>query len=199
MTNTKQPELPSSAKGRERRESILDCAERLLASEGYAGFTLRGVADCSAVRLSNVQYYFPSKASLLTGLLQRSLERASHELVQPQQGDADLGKLIDYVLDQQGGVQCQLFWELWALSARDQEVEQVLMSFYEGYRQSLAQAVSGYTFIHRHRELPATDALNRATLMMSLLEGVSLFRSRLTDADFDAVLKQSLIRIATDD
>ncbi|MDH7942564.1 TetR/AcrR family transcriptional regulator [Pseudohongiella sp. SYSU M77423] len=199
MKNTKQAAIPTSIKGRERRESILDCAERLLASEGYAGFTLRGVAECSAVRLSNVQYYFPSKASLLTGLLQRSLERASQELVQPQQGNTDLAQLIDYVLAQQGGAQCQLFWELWALSARDREVEQILMSFYEGYRRALAEAVSGYTLIHRQQELSATDALNRATLMMSLLEGVSLFRSRLTDPDFDAVLKHSLIRIASGD
>lgn len=55
----------------ERRERILDAAERVFAESGYHGTTLRQVAAAAGVQLSLLGYHFPSKLALYVAVFAR--------------------------------------------------------------------------------------------------------------------------------
>ncbi len=163
-------EAPASPKGRRRRESILDAAETLLIEDGYAGFSMRKLSEQLGIRLSNVQYYYATPHAVIDALFVRALERARIEL---ESGIAvDLQSLVRYALGSQDSARsCRLFWELWALSARDADVARTVNHFYAAYRNAIEQCIQAL-----EPRMPVAARRRRAILIMSLLEGLSLFR-----------------------
>lgn len=162
---------PSSEKGRQRREQILDAAAALLVESGYAGFSSRGIAERLGMRLSNVQYYFATPADILSALFARELERARAAF--DARPGADLQALVGMLLDaQHDDANCRVFWELWALAARDRAIADIMERFYQRYRDAvaalIAEALPGIAEATRRR---------RATLIVAMIEGLSLFRS----------------------
>jgi TetR/AcrR family transcriptional regulator len=57
------------------RSRILDAAERLMISDGYAAVTTRGVAAAASVKPALVQYYFRTSDDLFIALMNRAQER----------------------------------------------------------------------------------------------------------------------------
>lgn len=164
-------------KGRERVEQILDAATELLVEEGYAQFTMRQLAERLGIRLSNLQYYFPSRATLIQKLLERFLDNYMWEISQfsvnrnvtPQQRVIEA---IDYLLkDQKQEKSCKIFWELWALSARNCEVAGVMHHFYRAYIDILTEMLQDLK-----PEVPVRNTKQIAVLIVSMIEGLSLMR-----------------------
>ncbi|MCY1080478.1 TetR/AcrR family transcriptional regulator [Archangium lansingense] len=167
----------ASSKGQERREAVLDAAERLLVDEGHGALTMRGVAQRAGIRLGNLQYYFPTSEELVQALLARVLERATARLEErmglagnPAEAlDAALDSLLE---DQLNPDSYRLFYDLWALAAREPAIAAELRAFYARYvdrtEELLVNAAPG---------LPRAEARVRAELLVALLEGLSLFRS----------------------
>jgi AcrR family transcriptional regulator len=60
-----------AAAGPDRRNRILDAAERVFALEGYHGTTLREIARAADVKLSLIGYHFESKLVLYSAIFQR--------------------------------------------------------------------------------------------------------------------------------
>jgi len=60
-----------AATGPDRRNRILDAAERVFAEEGYHGTTLREIARVADVKLSLIGYHFESKLALYTAIFVR--------------------------------------------------------------------------------------------------------------------------------
>ncbi|PQJ25337.1 hypothetical protein BSZ31_10510 [Limnobacter sp. SAORIC-690] len=56
-------------KGHIRSQEILRTAQTILASEGYAGLSMRGVATQLGISLSTVQHYYTNKEALVEALL----------------------------------------------------------------------------------------------------------------------------------
>lgn len=56
-------------KGHIRSREILRTAQAILASEGYAGLSMRGVATQLGISLSTVQHYYTNKEALVEALL----------------------------------------------------------------------------------------------------------------------------------
>lgn len=56
---------------------ILDDAERLFATQGYRGTSLRAITRAAGVNLASVSYHFGSKEGLLEAVLYRRLEPVS--------------------------------------------------------------------------------------------------------------------------
>jgi AcrR family transcriptional regulator len=114
----------ASRKGQERSEAILDAAERLLVDEGHAALTLRGVAQRAGIRLGNLQYYFATREALVRALLARILERATARLEERMGTAGDPAEAFDKSLealleDQLDPASYRLFYDLWALAARE--------------------------------------------------------------------------------
>jgi AcrR family transcriptional regulator len=167
------------AKGRRRSEAILDAATTILIDEGYAQLSTRKIAARAGIRPGHVQYYYPSKQDVVRAVLERYLERAMLAVearVASGGGTAEerLQSALGSILaDQESVENCRFFWELWALAARDPAVAQAMTAFYEGYWRAVVA-----TLLTANPALGRPRAERRAALLVSLLEGLTLFRSR---------------------
>ncbi|WP_205525566.1 TetR/AcrR family transcriptional regulator [Pyxidicoccus trucidator] len=167
----------ASPKGQERSEAILDAAERLLVDEGHAALSLRGVAQRAGIRLGNLQYYFATREELVRALLARVLARARARLEERMRAAGDSAGALDKALallleDQLDPASNRLFYDLWALAAREPTIASELRVFYAHYTEEVAELL-----LKAAPKLPRAEAVVRAELLVALLEGLSLFRS----------------------
>ena len=65
---------PVDADPERSRENILDAAEQLFASQGYAATSIREIADSVGVNTAMVHYYFGKKPQLMQAVFERVLE-----------------------------------------------------------------------------------------------------------------------------
>lgn len=185
-----------SSKGQERSEAILDTAERLLVDEGHAALTLRGVAQRAGIRLGNLQYYFATREELVRALLARVLERATARVEERMGAAGDGATALDMALeplleDQLDPASYRLFYDLWALAAREPAIAGELRTFYARYTAAVEELL-----IRAAPELSRAEAHARAELLVALLEGLSLFRSGTVGAP-DRNVEAELRRVAS--
>lgn len=165
------------AKGQQRRDAILDAATRLLVEEGYAQLSTRKIAARAAIRPGHLQYYYPAKADVVRALLERYLERSVRDVERraAAAGRAPVARwraMLDGILDDQNdGDGCRMFWEIWALAARDPLVARAAAAFYVRYREGVAAALRAAA-----PRLSAARAERRAALLVSLFEGLTVWR-----------------------
>ena len=165
-------------KGEKKREEVLDYAVQILVETGYAGLSYRKVAETAGITVGNLQFYFPTRADLIEAMLKREMARYDAELDEvgdPEasaNGEATLLNTIDYLLkDQTSQSSCVIFWELWALAAHDVTAANIMNTYYQTYLNTLA------ALVRRARPgLTAAKANRCAFLIISLIEGASLFR-----------------------
>ncbi len=82
--------LPSRRRGTQTAESILDAAEACFARKGYAGTTLRDVADGVGIRIPSLYNHFANKEALYAAVLERGMTPVLEMLSRSvQQTDAD--------------------------------------------------------------------------------------------------------------
>jgi TetR/AcrR family transcriptional regulator, regulator of cefoperazone and chloramphenicol sensitivity len=85
------------------RERILEVALELFHDQGYAGTSIRDIAQRMAITKAAVYYHFPSKESLLAELLTPAMTRVSRvlaeagEITTPEQRRALVTALVDVV------------------------------------------------------------------------------------------------------
>src|SRR4051794_19472740 len=165
------------AKGQQRATEILRAAHAVLVEDGYAALTTRKVAERVGVRQSNVQYYFPAKVDLVRALFEDSMARTARVVAERFAAgrvspEARLLGGIDHFLETHHSREEQRFLrELWALAAHDPEVAGVMNQF---YRRWVDLTARNLVLIN-----PALDrgrAQRRALLIMSVVDGLSLFR-----------------------
>jgi len=176
----KAPSRPGTGvrdRGRQTVEDILDASVRLVIEEGYAGLSLRRVAERAEIRLSNLQYYFPNREGLLEAVMSREFVQRSAEF-EAAIGRSQLkpkGRLlatIDFVLkDQDSAESCVLFWELWAMAVREPAVAAVMDAFYARYVDVFARLVEDL-----NPDLGRAVVRRRAAAIVALLEGASVLR-----------------------
>jgi TetR/AcrR family transcriptional regulator, regulator of cefoperazone and chloramphenicol sensitivity len=87
------------------RERILEVALELFHEQGYAGTSIRDIAQRMAITKAAVYYHFPSKESLLAELLTPAMTRVSRVLAEagaittPEQRRTLVTALVDVVGD----------------------------------------------------------------------------------------------------
>lgn len=192
------------AKGRDRIEAILDAATCILIDEGYARLSTRKIATRAGVRPGHLQYYYPTKQDVVRGLLERYLERATVALGEPLAASSAsaalrLEALLDGILRSQEDIESsRFFWELWALAARDPAVAEAMQSFYRSYWRVVVGAL-----LAAEPALGRPRAERRAALLVAMLEGLTLFRSRTPRRELplpflERELKSLVRRLVTD-
>jgi len=87
---------PTQARSRERVNRILDAAEALFASQGYAGTTTNAIASQAGVPIGSLYQFFPDKAAILLALALRYTETLRRELTAADESAAAL-PLTEYV------------------------------------------------------------------------------------------------------
>ena len=184
-------------KGRQRSEAALDAATRILIEDGYAQLSTRKIAARAGMHPGNLQYYYRTKADVVRALLERYLARSLRDVetrlaAAARTPAARLRATLDAILDDQAGAgACQMFWEVWALAARDAQVARATAGFYERYREGVADALRGH-----NPRLGRARAVRRAALVVALLEGLTVWRlAPAGRARLDPQLRRELHRM----
>jgi len=121
-----------------KAEKVLDVALQLLKNEGDYGVTMRKVAALADMSLSNVQYYYKNKDSLLKSMADRYFQSCLEEIKKIdtlQSHDSwklELEQLLRGFLVHGLEVtdMCRLFREYWAISTRNQVIDEHIKQYY---------------------------------------------------------------------
>ncbi|MEM1363094.1 MAG: TetR/AcrR family transcriptional regulator [Pseudomonadota bacterium] len=163
-----------------KEESILDCALSLLKETGDAGLTMRKIAECSGMRLSNVQYYFKSRDDVLKAMVARYIEdctaevtRLTKDIAAPTPRDrARLLILSGLRHGEELTDMCRIFRELWAISSRNPAVRENLDDYYQRFAELIADFILGTP-----SDPKTQDRLK--SLLLPFIEGYSVTASSL--------------------
>ena len=161
----------------ERRAEILAAARKILETESYAEFTLRKIAERTGLRLASLQYHFRTKEELLRALLEDTLARYEERLTillsQTQTTPkARFLKAIDWLIhDGQKEEVAHFFAQLLALATHEPYGAEVVDQIYVRYQQGLATLMEPL-----NPRLKPAVRMQRAALLASMIDGVSIFR-----------------------
>jgi len=59
----------------QRRQELVEAAFELIAEHGFEGLRTRDVANAVGVNIATLHYYFPTKESLIRGVVEQAMER----------------------------------------------------------------------------------------------------------------------------
>jgi AcrR family transcriptional regulator len=89
---------PAGAEADGVRRGLLEAAERLFAVQGFAGVTVRAIADAAGVNPAMIHYYFGDKQGLHQAVLENALQplfdRLRSWLESPESERGDIGVLV---------------------------------------------------------------------------------------------------------
>jgi len=194
----------TTEKGLGRAQEILDAARSLLATEGYAGLSMRRVAQAAGMSLSNVQHYYASRDLLLEALLLTTMDAFQtrmDDLAAAMSGRSQLDRFlstVDMFLDElTDPVTHALFFEIWALASRNPFASSLMDRMLGRERKTVYNLIRGL-----NPALSDEETMQRAILVVAQVEGLMLFRldRRRRRAQFDAVkasLRKALLALAT--
>lgn len=159
----------------EKEQKILDCALKLLRETGDAGLTMRRIADCADIRLSNVQYYFRSRDDVLRVMVTRYIATCTQTLIAAlAETSGQTTRVRAQTLIRTGlrhgedlTEMCRIFRELWALSSRNQAVQDEMTQYYRSVSDQIADFILGET-----SDSVARDKLR--CLLLPYFEGYSI-------------------------
>jgi AcrR family transcriptional regulator len=194
----------TTEKGLGRAQDILQSARALLASEGYAGLSMRRVAEAAGMSLSNVQHYYGSKDRLLEALLlttmdafQARMDGIAAAMSERSQLERFLSTVDMFLEEITEPVTHALFFEIWALASRHPFASGLMDTMLARERKTVYKLIRGL-----NPAMSDDETMQRAILMVAQIEGLMLFRldKRQRRAEFDAVrssLRKVLLTLAT--
>lgn len=166
----------TSPKGQRRLISIITTAKAVLALEGYENFTLRKIAQKSAISLAAIQHYFASKESLLDAVIDHELDIYEHhwQAISAQFRSDPKGRIerfLSLILDLHLEKETSGFiLQFWALSATHPRLHSKMQAFYADFLNKLD---------HSQQQLNPAQADNeiheRSLLIASIIEGTLVF------------------------
>ena len=173
----------------EKEAQILDCALKLLIETGDAGLTMRRVADCAGMRLSNVQYYFKSRDDILIAMVSQYFDECAQSLLNLTKKSSARSRrdrirfLVEAGLSHgyEDSDMCRAFREIWAISSRNPIIDQCLMDYYQRFADVLAEFVLGCS-----RDAASREKLQ--ALLVPYFEGYSV-TARSLSLKNDAVVE----------
>jgi AcrR family transcriptional regulator len=153
---------PRQARSQERVNRILDGAEELFVSQGYAATTTNAIAAQAQVPIGSLYQFFPDKTAILQALALRYAEMLHQELVVMDGAEAITLPLADYV-NQLIDTTDRFFTDHPSYYAIFMEVQGTI------------------------RELDEIDQATDAKLIQDLASSLAHRDARLEPADYDAI------------
>ena len=125
------------------RDVLLDCVERLMLEEGYAGVTYRAVGAKAAVTSGLVQYYFPTLDDVFVATIRRRTDRNLERLVAALEArpDQTLRVMWEFSWDEAAGA---LITEFTALANHRKSIRAQIAEVIERTRQVQLDAMTKY-------------------------------------------------------
>ncbi len=94
------------------RDRILDALQEILVREGYSSVTLEAVARAASVSKGGLLYHFPSKAAMLTGLIERLSVLAEQEFREATEGEEGVVRVFLRTSLPQSSEERELYWAI---------------------------------------------------------------------------------------
>lgn len=139
-------------RGRATKEQILDAARDVIRAQGFAGTSMRAVADAAGVQLSLVHYHFGGKGQLLTALLEHENERLLERQRALYAADEPLAakwlRACEYLREDLRSGYVRVLWELWAAGLGKPELAERWRAALLGWFDLLEQVAAGWTAEH---------------------------------------------------
>jgi AcrR family transcriptional regulator len=170
-----------TSRQRARKDEILEAARLILIEEGHHRLTLRNVAGRVGIKLSTVQYYFPTKKELITDLIdwgEEPYEGVVDALialkdVSSTQPNRSLTEALESILNEYQDENLLNFNEqIWALSVQD---EQMMDQYLDGYVDIWNTATDGIGRLDP--DSTQAEHRNRAAFIIALMDGLETFMS----------------------
>lgn len=184
-----------------RQIEILEVARHVLAEGGYPAFTMRRIAHATGLHLKSVQYHFKTKRELLRAMIfyvfRHDTVDAYSGVFERQTAETPREKmcaairfLLRDIVDKPST--SQYYYELYAMSMRDPDVERLVNIMQSHYRARFQQLI-----MKTNTTLDAEAAANRAALIASITEGIVLFlgKGKPRHDDPDSLLREAEARI----
>lgn len=174
----------SADAARQRRDHILDAAERCFVRSGFHRSTMQDVAAEAGMSAGNLYRYFASKEAIVSGLAERDREMLTADF-------AAMGTATDFLtafeavgrkhLIEEPREKAILVVEIWSEASRNANVAAMCRALdgevLAGMQQLFASAKAAGMIA------PATDVDMAARLMLTVADG--LFKRRALEPDFD--------------
>jgi len=142
-------------KKEERLNHILQATITLLSKEGAEKLSMRKVAKTANLSLSNLQYYYRDKDLLLIATVKFYFESCKEEVTHAinlltaqntPSTEVFLVKLLNMLLiEGKSSDQILMFQEIWTLSARNEELEKAVETYYKTYCAWLIDLISMFS------------------------------------------------------
>jgi AcrR family transcriptional regulator len=156
------------------RVEILWAAERVLATAGYAAFTVRAVAAAAGITPGNLAYHYKTKRELIraviTSMIAEYSKKIDESLKTPSSESPDaFAKLIAWLIhDSTTPVTSRLFRELWAMALHDPFIKDAVESLYARCAMRIVNVLH-----QSHPDLGAIEAKEIAYLLLMICEGTN--------------------------
>lgn len=174
-----------------RREQILSAAFEVASRVGVANLTIRGVATEVGVSHALVLYHFGRKDDLLHGLLEWLIEATS--VLELSEDISRFPRAIDrlhaQLQQEMVRISCQtrhvrLFFEYWAVGARDESIRTRISGEIERYRAAFL-AITTELILAEPAAFPDVTAEGLAAVAVSWIQGCAV-QATIDPEHFDA-------------
>jgi TetR/AcrR family fatty acid metabolism transcriptional regulator len=183
--------MPRSTLRGERRNQILDAAERVFARHGVAASRMEQIVEESDLSKGAIYWYFKSKDEIIGASLERMFKRSLLDVEEQIKSERPIVERIMAVARseteqlrnarQLAGVEL----EAYAMAARDRSMGERATIFFEAYIDSFARLIQdGIT----KGELRPADPRKLAITGIALFEGLRLLWVVNPDLDFEELL-----------
>lgn len=179
-----------SVKSAETIRRILDAAYAVFVREGYAGSSLRKVADEAEIAVGNLTYHFATKTELLQAMLAERLAGYIDDHLETMNGaDADAMELLLEIVSYYAGNARNahhFFYQMWGYAGSNDDARGFVRDLYRPIGWLIATLIR-----------LANPALDRRDVQRAVLQIVSLFEGYRLFSGLD--LEEDLTLSAAED
>jgi TetR/AcrR family transcriptional regulator, fatty acid metabolism regulator protein len=175
----------------ERRNQILDAAERVFAREGFADSRMEQIVEESGLSKGAIYWYFKSKDEIIGASLGRMFERSLRDVAEQIKSDRPIVERIMTIARseietirnarQLAGVEL----EAYAMAVRNPETRARARGYFEEYIESFTRLIADGI---AKGELLPVDPRKAAITGVALFEGLTLLWIVNSDLEFEELL-----------
>ena len=166
-------EKVTGAKGKIRRQQIIDAAKQTLIEGGSSSLVLRDVADQIGITHGNLQYYFPTKDDLLIAIFDQAVEKYTDSMkVAVSETSTRKGRLdaiIDAGIKELNTPETSLWRMMMSLADHNPDMASILKKENDLYEQVVAEElklISPNLSVQRRRHI--------ARIIHAILDGLGI-------------------------
>ena len=160
----------------DRKEQIMRDAVEIIATQGYAKFTMRALARVSNLKLGALQYHYPTWEALLRALADYVSEQytLSLQALEGQFNDLSIHTLAEWYFEGAGGnaLRAEFLWpQLWAMGHVEPAMREALHAIYSEVLDMFTAAFARAGSTHPHLDAIKLVSLGEGSLLFVSAEG----------------------------